>query len=110
MPKGGGQSNNSDDDDDNGSSNINNSGSNNNNSDDDDGGRNNNQGQQHLRIFAAEPDLDAGEMLISGINFGESEFSGKVKLFVPTKGICELEVIDFNPEPDIEKDQPIQEL
>ncbi len=80
------------------------------NNDDDDGGGNNTGGRHHVRIFAAEPDLDKSEMLISGINFGRSEFNGKVKLFVPTKGICKLLVKDFNPEPDVEKDQPIQEL
>ncbi len=44
-----------------------------NNSDDDDddgGGGNNDNGSHFVRIFAAEPNLDDGTLLISGINFG----------------------------------------
>ena len=63
-----------------------------------------------LQILGAEPNLDDGTMIISGKNFGGNEFKGVVKLFVTTQGICELTALAFDPDPDVEKDQPIQEL
>ncbi len=78
--------------------------------DDDDGGDKNNKGARHLRILNAEPNLLEGNLLISGKHFGNKRFRGKVKLFVPTLGICNLEVLDFEPQVEVRKDQNIQEL
>ena len=68
-----------------------------------------------VKILGAEPDLGAEPpiMVISGINFSHNyDFHGKVKLFVPTQGICRLDVLDFDPHVDLEKEnQPkIQEI
>ena len=66
---------------------------------------------KHLRILGAEPNLDDGTLLISGINFSKNnQFKGKVKLYIPTQGVCPLDIIAFDPDPDIEKNQPVQEL
>ncbi len=68
------------------------------------------KGNKHLRILDAEPNLDDKTVLISGVHFGDNEFSGRVTLFIPTVGICVLDVLAFDPDPEIEKNQPIQEL
>ena len=56
--------------------------------DDDDGG-----GLGQPVIIGAEPDLDNGTMIISGENFKEPS---TVILFVPTVGLLELVVLDFD--------------
>ena len=85
------------------------------------GGKGKDKGKDHghrgprVKILGAEPDLGADPpiMVISGINFSHNyDFHGKVKLFVPTQGICRLDVLDFDPHVDLEKEnQPkIQEI
>ena len=79
--------------------------------DDDDDGKDKEKKNVHqLKILNAEPNLIEGNLLISGKHFGNKRFKGKVKLFVPTLGICKLDVLDFDPEVAVEKDQLIQEL
>ena len=57
------------------------------------------RGNRNLRIVAAEPDLDAGTLLITGYNFSRGEsFNGVVKLFFPPEeGPTVLTVIEFDP-------------
>ena len=63
--------------------------------DDKDGGNNNNR---PLVITAAEPDFDAGTLLITGRNFSRgAHFRGKVRLFFPPEfGSTKLTVIGFD--------------
>ncbi len=60
------------------------------------------QGSRNLRIVAAEPDLEAGTILITGFNFSTgSSFDGVVELFFPSdaeEGPAELTVISFDPD------------
>jgi hypothetical protein len=77
--------------------------------DDDDKGKDKKNIPQ-LKILNAEPNLIESNLLISGKNFGKKKFKGNVKLFVPTLGICNLDVLDFDPKVPVEKDQLIQEL
>ncbi len=74
------------------------------------GGNSDKKKEKHLHILGAEPNLNDGTMIISGVHFGGKKFKGMVKLFVTTQGICELDVVAFDPHPEIEKKQPIQEL
>ncbi len=78
--------------------------------DDDDEKDKNKKNVPHLKILNAEPNLIESNLLISGKHFGNKKFKGKVKLFVPTLGICNLDVLDFDPNVAVEKDQKIQEL
>ena len=58
-------------------------------------------GSQALRIVAAEPDLEAGTLLITGFNFSTgSSFDGVVELFFPPDAEevpAVLTVISFDP-------------
>ncbi len=78
--------------------------------DDDDGKDKTKKNVPHLKILNAEPNLIEGNLLISGKHFGNKKFKGTVKLFVPTLGNCKLDVLDYDPEVAVEKEQLIQEL
>ncbi len=78
--------------------------------DNDDGDNPGSRQKHHLKILNAEPDLSEGNLLISGKHFGAKKFKGKVKLFVPTLGICNLDILDFDPDVEVAKNQLIQEL
>lgn len=50
-----------------------------------------------LVITSAEPDVDAGTLLISGENLGAASFTGEVGLHLPIVGRVVLPVLDFEP-------------